>query len=130
MSLSEKLCLRSDSQKRQSFSDCFLNEFQSKDDKYRRDSFDDRFCDDLSEVLLQFLPIKDKLKLECVSKQFQRTIFQNISELNLDDSDVCLSQILKTFSHSESLKDSIVIKNLSILRLLILNQIRDKYYSN
>ena len=39
-------------------------------------SFDDRICDDLSEVLLQFLPLDDKLRLECVSKQFQRTVFQ------------------------------------------------------
>ena len=42
----------------------------------RRDSFSDRVCDDLSEVLLQYLSLEDKLKLECVSKQFQRTIFQ------------------------------------------------------
>ena len=39
-------------------------------------SFDDRICDDLSEVLLQFLSLEDKLRLECVSKQFQRTLFQ------------------------------------------------------
>ena len=42
----------------------------------RRDSFSDRVCDDLSEVLLKYLSLEDKLKLECVSKQFQRTIFQ------------------------------------------------------
>ena len=40
------------------------------------DSFDDRICDDLSEVLLQFLPLEDKIRLECVSKQFQRTVFR------------------------------------------------------
>ena len=44
--------------------------------KYRRDSFSDRVCDDLSEVILQYLSLKDKLRLECVSKQFQRTVFQ------------------------------------------------------
>ena len=40
----------------------------------KRQPFDERVCDDLSEVILQFLPIEDKLRLRCVSKQFQRTI--------------------------------------------------------
>ena len=47
----------------------------------RSDSFVDRFCDDLSEVILQYLPLKDKLRLECVSKQFQRTVFQKQNEI-------------------------------------------------
>ena len=42
---------------------------------FRRDSFDQRICDDLSEVILQYLPIKDKFRFECVSKQFQRTLY-------------------------------------------------------
>ena len=75
MSLRKKLCLRSDSQKRQSFSDCLVNEFESKEDNYRKDSFEDRFCDDLCEDILQYLSLKDKLRLEFVSKQFQRTVF-------------------------------------------------------
>ena len=45
------------------------------------DSFDERFCDDLSEVILQYLPLKDKLRLEGVSKQFQRTVFQRHYDL-------------------------------------------------
>ena len=76
MALSKELCLRSDSKNSDSFSDCFLNEFQSKEDNYRRDSFCDRFCDDLYEDILQYLSLEDKLRLECVSKQFQRTVFQ------------------------------------------------------
>ena len=58
MSSNKRLCLRSHSLKRQ----------QIIERKYRRDSFEDRVCDDLCEVILQFLPLKDKLKLECVSK--------------------------------------------------------------
>ena len=63
-----------------------LNErnVESKEDNYRRDSFDDRFCDDLSEVLLEFLPIKAKLCLKNVSKQVQRTVFQRQYELYID----------------------------------------------
>ena len=48
------------------------------------DSFDDRFCDDLCEDILQYLPLKDKLIFECVSKQFQRTLFKKQNEINLE----------------------------------------------
>ena len=37
-----------------------------------RQSFSDRICDDLCEDILQYLLFEDKLRLECVSKQFQR----------------------------------------------------------
>ena len=60
-----------------------LNVVQRSDDNYKRDSFEDRVCDDLSQVLLQFLPIEDKLKFECVSKQFQRNVFQKQETLCL-----------------------------------------------
>ena len=47
-------------------------------------SFSDRFCDDLSEVILQYLSLEDKLRLQCVSKQFQRTVFQRQYELYIN----------------------------------------------
>ena len=62
--------------------------FKKIDDNYRRDSFEDRVCDDLCEVLLQFLPIEDKFGFECVSKQFQRTVFERQYEINLNDLNV------------------------------------------
>ncbi len=37
----------------------------------RKDSFSDRICDDLCEVILQWLPIEDKIKLIFVSTQFK-----------------------------------------------------------
>ena len=52
-------------------------------DNYRRDSFSDSFWDDLCEDILQYLSLEDKLRLECVSKQFQRTVFQRQYKLNL-----------------------------------------------
>jgi hypothetical protein len=50
----------------------------------KRDSFSDRFCDDLCEVLLSYLSLEDKIRFECVSKQFQNCIYikQNTIELN------------------------------------------------
>ena len=53
-----------------------------------KESYDHRICDDLSEVLLQFLPMKDKLRFECVSRRFQKTIFTKHSTLIID-SNMC-----------------------------------------
>ena len=52
---------------------------------WNRDYYDYRICDDLSEVVLQFLSIKDKVKLQFVSKRFQKTIFQRECDLRLSD---------------------------------------------
>ena len=35
----------------------------------------DRFGDDLTEEILQYLTLEDKIRLECVSKQLQRCVF-------------------------------------------------------
>ena len=53
-------------------------------DQPMKDSYDDRVCDDLSQIILQFLDLKDKIKLECVSKRFQRTIYHKHSKLKID----------------------------------------------
>ena len=58
---------------------------RSESDSLKRQSFDERICDDLSEVILQFLPLKDKKRLECVSKQFQRTVFVKQRVIGSDD---------------------------------------------
>ena len=42
---------------------------------YRKDSMD-RFGDDLTEEVIQYLTLKDKIRLECVSKQWQRCVFE------------------------------------------------------
>ena len=41
----------------------------------RRDSFSDRFCDDLCSVVVSYLSFEDKIRFECVSHQFQRLLF-------------------------------------------------------
>ena len=104
MSLSEKMC----SQNSDSLTNCLvnelkaensrlkeeicllktqLNEYKNEAKKQKRKSFSDCFCDDLCEEILQYLYLEDKLKLECVSKQFQRTVFQRQYrlEINLRD---------------------------------------------
>ncbi|XP_054159526.1 uncharacterized protein LOC128957739 [Oppia nitens] len=46
----------------------------------RRQSFD-RFGDDLSQLLLSYLSIDDKLRFESVSKQWHRLILQTVDEI-------------------------------------------------
>ncbi|CAG2102990.1 unnamed protein product [Medioppia subpectinata] len=41
---------------------------------YKRDSFGDRICDDLCQLVLNWLPLKDKVRMSGVSKQFQRCL--------------------------------------------------------
>ncbi|CAG2162761.1 unnamed protein product [Oppiella nova] len=51
------------------------------DHHYRRDSFDDRICDDLCEDLLSYLPIEDKIRMQCVSKRFRRLLHRRQYDL-------------------------------------------------
>ena len=77
-SLKEKICLLKDEN---SLLKTELNEYRNESKKQKRQSFSERICDDLSEVLLQFLPFEAKLRFQCVSKQFQRTVFRRQNEL-------------------------------------------------
>ena len=52
-----------------------------------RDSFDVRIDDDLFEVIVSYLPIKDKLRYESVSKRFQRFVFNKQKILKISDSE-------------------------------------------
>ena len=49
---------------------------------YRNDSIE-RFGDDLTEEILQYLTFEDKIRLECVSKQWQRCVFNKQYVLEL-----------------------------------------------
>src|SRR5260370_1228779 len=50
-----------------------------------RQTFSDRICDDLCEVLLSYLSFEDKIRFECVSQQFKRTVYQKQYELVLSN---------------------------------------------
>ncbi|CAG2112549.1 unnamed protein product [Medioppia subpectinata] len=49
---------------------------------YAKDSMD-RFGDDLCALLLFFLSLEDRFRCECVSKQFQRTVFESVVDITL-----------------------------------------------
>ena len=44
----------------------------------------DRFGDDLTEKILQYLTFEDKIRLECVSKQWQRCVYQRQYVIEID----------------------------------------------
>ena len=88
------------------------------DDNFRRDSFEDRVCDDLCEVLLQFLPFEDKFKFECVSKQFQRNVFQR--QYDLDMFSLKIRDVLGNNIASTLEKLMKKLPNIKSLRLLCL----------
>ena len=52
---------------------------------YAKNSFD-RFGDNLTELILQYLTFEDKVRLECVSKQCRRLVFNKQFEIDLNNS--------------------------------------------
>ena len=50
--------------------------------KYPKNCFD-RFGDDLTELIVSYLWFEDKVRLECVSKQWRRLVFNKQFELNI-----------------------------------------------
>ena len=53
----------------------FMFDNRNESKVYANDSMD-RFGDDLTEEILQYLTFADKVRLECVSKQWKRCVFQ------------------------------------------------------
>ena len=45
---------------------------------YTKDSFD-RFDDDLSGLILSYFPIKDRIKYECLSHHWKRSVYQRVN---------------------------------------------------
>ena len=72
-----------------------MNDNKSNKELYlRRDSFSDRFCDDLCSVIVSYLSFEDKIRFECVSHQFQRYLFvkQYVIEFNNNNNSIFNTQ--------------------------------------
>ena len=79
-------------------------------------SFSDRICDDLCEEILQYLSLEDKLKLEGVSKQFQRTVFKKHYNLNIETNNcVPNRKVKKIYKYLYIENTFISLKSLKIL---------------
>ncbi|CAG2106117.1 unnamed protein product [Medioppia subpectinata] len=51
---------------------------------YAKDSMD-RFGDDMFGLILSYLSLEDRFRCECVSKQIQRTVFDSVVDIDLND---------------------------------------------
>ncbi|CAG2118916.1 unnamed protein product, partial [Medioppia subpectinata] len=51
---------------------------------YAKNSMD-RFGDDMCGLILSYLSLEDKFRCECVSKQFQRTAFESVVDIDIND---------------------------------------------
>ena len=78
---------------------------------YAKNSFD-RFGDDLTEEILQYMTFEDKIRLECVSKQWRRLVFnkQFVIELNMNLEDNryekqnSLNKLIKVINYKSHVK--------------------------
>ncbi|CAG2116927.1 unnamed protein product [Medioppia subpectinata] len=74
---------------------------------YAKNSMD-RFGDDLCALIVSYLTFEDRFRYECVSKQFQRTVFESVVDITL--SDRFINKILKRKKIKRQLLTRIVIK--------------------
>src|ERR1700727_1481575 len=94
---------------------------------YSKDSFD-RFGDDLCEVLLSYLSFSHRFRYECLSKQWQRFVFNTQTELyiNLNYCKIILKkcpniQHIYLDSRIDNSKFSLIIKHCNHLNTIYIN---------
>jgi hypothetical protein len=85
---------------------------------FNSNSFE-RFGDDLCELLLRYLSISDKIHFECVSKQWQRLVFNKQQKLFITIFDPECNFIIYFF-----------VKNLCLIKILSnLLKVINNYFS-
>jgi hypothetical protein len=61
-----------------------INFNNNNNDYNYRESFD-HICDDLCELIISYLSFEDKIRFECVSKQFQRLVYNKQNSIEIND---------------------------------------------
>ena len=88
-------------------------------DSEKRQSFSERICDDLCPHILQYLSLENKLRLECVSQQFQRSIITSQRVISLDFKRnnknwlIILERLLKKFPNIREVRNPDIYDNKS-----------------
>ena len=85
-----------------------------------RESFDQRIGNDLCEVIVSYLTLKDRLRLECVSKQFKDCVFKRKNQIIINNE----------FAAYVKQLDGIFKKCKSFKYIKIVVDIRLKYFLN
>ena len=62
---------------------------------YAKNSFD-RFSDDLTELILSYLTLEDKIRLECVTKRWRRLVFNKQYCLEIRETNDLLAKLMQT----------------------------------
>ena len=73
---------------------------------YAKDSMD-RFGDDLTELILQYLTFEDKVRLECVSKQWRRLVFNKQFVIGITRESVTRHSLRSLYRQTESSEPSL-----------------------
>ena len=79
---------------------------------YAKNSFD-RFGDDLTEEILQYLTFEDKIRLECVSKQWRRLVFNKQFAIEIHCSYITTKDNLNQLIIDEDLDEVLTKKELN-----------------
>ncbi|CAG2108186.1 unnamed protein product [Medioppia subpectinata] len=75
---------------------------------YAKNSMD-RFGDDLCQLLLSYLLLEDRFRCECVSKQIQRTVFESVVDITLNEKLIrlpALQTLVIEFNETNDLSDN------------------------
>ncbi|CAG2116020.1 unnamed protein product, partial [Medioppia subpectinata] len=83
----------------------------------------DRFGDNLCALLLSYLSLEDRFRLECVSKQFQRTVFLNVMSIHINE------EFVNKLIENNTI-DTKYLDNISRLPALQTLVIHCRYYNN
>lgn len=88
-----------------------------------------RLCDDLTEIILSYISFLDKVKLECVSKQFQKTIFRKQYDIEIYEFDPKKLYLFEKIVNIENI--GLILKKCSnIKKINIKGYINDKIFND
>ena len=82
----------------------------------------DRFGDDMCELILSYLSLEDKFRFECVSKQWNRCVFEKHFELDISlmKKQNSLNKVFDKTRHLSRERLKFVLKKCPNLRKVIL----------
>ena len=102
---------------------------------YSFDSFD-RFGDDLTELILSYLTFEDKVRLECVSKQWRRLVFNKqfviemVNERNYIRQNRTINSLNQLYRRidgriqlNEQSIESVLLKCLNIRKVIVMGEV-------
>ncbi|CAG2103259.1 unnamed protein product [Medioppia subpectinata] len=94
---------------------------------YAKNSMD-RFGDDMCALILSYLSFDDRFRYECVSKQFQRTVFESVVDIHIYDR--FMNKIMNEMSIDTQLLATIAINPSKVLTYGVMDPILTRLSPN